>query len=242
MHAAIRELILAGSSPMISDNALRWDSERFGRPINQEDLLGTLMTFSWVVLDGLERLGTRLDAEQRDAYLEAWRAVGLGLGIKYELMPFGFEEAEILTRTIQRRQIRTDVENLAGKRLTQSLLDMMRARTPGRLLDPLGGSLMRLLLPAAVADSLGVPRNRLYDPAIRHGVKLVPLFNRALRLLFPDRRVFRKFSLSFVQTMLDAQAQGERPRFDVPTNLRNQWWLGQPPMRRGPNGRPTAFN
>jgi uncharacterized protein with NAD-binding domain and iron-sulfur cluster len=226
MHAAIRELILAGSGNGNGTPA-RWDSHEFGRPINQEDLLGTLMTFSWVVLDGLQRMGTRLTAEQRDAYLEAWRSVGLGLGIKYEHMPVGFEEATALTRTIQERQIQTHIENKVGKCLTASLIDMMRKNTPLRVLRPLGGSLMRLFLPPAVADSLGVPRNRIYDGIVRHGVRLVPLVNWTLRSVTGERHAFRRFSLTFLQAMIAAQSDGERPRFAIPQNLENEWWKGQ---------------
>jgi uncharacterized protein with NAD-binding domain and iron-sulfur cluster len=243
MHAAIRQLILAGSpSDVLSDQALQWNSEQLGVPINQEDLLGTLMSFSWVVLDGLQRLGTRLDAEQLDAYMEAWRSIGLGLGIKYAHMPVGFAEAEILTRKIQHRQIRTDAPNETGQILTRSLLDMMRAKTPGRLFDPLGASLMRLFLPPEVADSLDVPRKLLYDRAVRLGVRLLPIWNLALRSIIGERRAFRRFSLSFVQTMLDEQTRGERPRFDVPESLQDQWWRGRPAPPRASNGRSSASN
>jgi len=243
MHAAIRELILAGRSNSVhGENQPPWDAKRFGRPINQEDLLGTLMTFSWVVLDGLERLGTRLDAEQRDAYLEAWRAVGLGLGIKYEHMPVGFEEAKILTKTIQRRQIRTDVENTAGRKLTESLLKVMSEKTPGRWFDPAGASLMRLMLPADVADSLGVPHKRRYDLAVRVGVRLVSIFNLALRSIIRERRAFRSFNLRFLQAMVDAQLENGRPRFEIPTDLRDQWWRGRGALHREPNGRASAQN
>ena len=46
MHAAIRHLIL--TNPQAA-----WDRQELGTPINQEDLLGTLMTFTWLIIDGL---------------------------------------------------------------------------------------------------------------------------------------------------------------------------------------------
>ncbi len=47
MHAAVRKLAAAAPA---------WKPE-FGLPVNQEDLAGTLMSFSWIVLDGLDKLG-----------------------------------------------------------------------------------------------------------------------------------------------------------------------------------------
>lgn len=229
MHAAIRQLILTGTdTSMLSNSSSLWDTDGLGLPINQEDLLGTLMTFSWVVLDGLERLRIPMDDAQRDAYMEAWRAIAVGLGIKPEHIPASFAEAEVLTRTIQQRQIRTDQDNPAGRMLTASLLQMMRQRTPGRLFDPIGGSLMRLFLPQDVADQLGVPRNVLYDPSVRLLVGFMRFFNFTLRSIIGDPQAYRRFSLSFVQTMLDAHLPDGRPRFAIPGNLRDRWWEGYP--------------
>ena len=58
MHAAIRRLILARSEPA-------WDASSLGVPINQEDLAGTLLTFAWLPLDALARIGVRI---ARDAH------------------------------------------------------------------------------------------------------------------------------------------------------------------------------
>ena len=66
MHAAVRHL--APTSP-----AWRPDS---GLPVNQEDLAGTLMAFSWIALDGLDKLGYRLTDDERAAYLHSWLVVG----------------------------------------------------------------------------------------------------------------------------------------------------------------------
>src|SRR5688572_8391504 len=63
MHASIRHLIQ-------NDPAAPWDVQELGVPINQEDLLGTPMTFTWLILDGLARLGVRLTPQEQQAYLE----------------------------------------------------------------------------------------------------------------------------------------------------------------------------
>src|SRR5262249_45188084 len=49
MHAAIRHLVL-------KDRQRPYDPVAFGLPVNQEDMAGTLMTFSCVTLDALRKL------------------------------------------------------------------------------------------------------------------------------------------------------------------------------------------
>src|SRR5690606_21151437 len=57
MHAMVRHLIQ-------HDPEQPWDAS-LGVPINQEDLAGTLMTFSWLTLDGLAKLGVHPPLEAR---------------------------------------------------------------------------------------------------------------------------------------------------------------------------------
>ena len=50
-------------------------------PINQEDLAGTLMTFSCVVLDALKKLRVGYSAAEGEAFLHAWKVVGHFMGV-----------------------------------------------------------------------------------------------------------------------------------------------------------------
>jgi hypothetical protein len=55
-----------------------------GVPLNQEDLLGTLLTFSITVFEVLERFGIRWSRDEQDAYLHTWDVVGCYLGVGSE--------------------------------------------------------------------------------------------------------------------------------------------------------------
>lgn len=72
MHAAVRHLIKArndlGAPPVCGDQPPLWHPD-WGTPINQEDLAGTRLAFSYIVADSLPRLGVRLPAKDVDAYL-----------------------------------------------------------------------------------------------------------------------------------------------------------------------------
>ena len=98
MHAAIRHLIVGRTDQP-------WDQAENGLPINQEDLAATLMTFSYLVVDGLRKLGFSVTAGEAEDYLEAWKLVGRLMGVLPELIPANFAEAKTLTERIEQRQI-----------------------------------------------------------------------------------------------------------------------------------------
>jgi hypothetical protein len=50
-------------------------------PLNQEDLLGMLLSFSITVFEVLERFGISWTADEQDAYVYAWDVIGAYLGI-----------------------------------------------------------------------------------------------------------------------------------------------------------------
>jgi hypothetical protein len=50
-------------------------------PINQEQLAATLLTFSYVILNGLSQVGVRITPAQEAAYMHCWNIIGHHLGI-----------------------------------------------------------------------------------------------------------------------------------------------------------------
>ncbi len=135
MHAAVRHLIT-------HDAAAPWD-DALGVPINQEDMAGTLMTFSYLVLDGLRRLGVHLSDEDQDAYLHAWRVIGQVMGIQPALIPAGVAEARALTELIHRRQIAASPE---GRALTAALVEGYQGLLPAAHLRGAPASFLHFFL------------------------------------------------------------------------------------------------
>src|SRR5260370_23910357 len=97
MHAAVRRQLR-------HETTTKWDHLSFGVPINQEDLAGTLLTFSFLAIDGLRKLGANISSEAADAYFDAWCGVGKILGVLPEMIPANLEEAAELKEIISRRQ------------------------------------------------------------------------------------------------------------------------------------------
>ncbi len=155
IHAAVRHLI--GQSG-------KWDHREHGIPINQEDLLGTLIVFSYGVLWGLERLGVTMSTGEQEDYLYAWRIIGEVLGIDPAAIPETLAEAKICGEAIARRQHGYSEEGVA---LTKALLEMHKDLIPGDLMDGVIPALIRRTVGDEMADYLEIPKSS-WEIAVKH--------------------------------------------------------------------------
>jgi hypothetical protein len=223
MHAAIRHLIVHRPDQS-------WDAERLGVPINQEDMAATLMTFCYIPVDGLRRLGVKLTPEEKESYLAAWREVGRIMGVAPELLPESFSHAEQLTRAIEDDQVLhgvwpDDPAWADGKAMTGPLLGVLDSLT----LPGIPSALMRMFLPADVADGLGVPRRLFSDRLVRVMARFFGMLDRLLEPLSRRSRLLRAASMSLLQGLIGWERGGEREPFRLPTTLR---WYSDPAAPR----------
>ncbi|MGQ0717944.1 MAG: oxygenase MpaB family protein [Pseudonocardiales bacterium] len=130
-----------------------WEPE-WGLPVNQEDLVGTLLSFSVAIPRGLARLGVNLPTEDRDAFFHIWRVIGHVLGVDKQLSPVRFDEGSALFDTILARQ---QAPSKAGTALTKGVLDFIREVLPGPAFAGVGPTLIRHLAGHAAADLVNVP-------------------------------------------------------------------------------------
>jgi hypothetical protein len=211
MHAAVRHLIRQSN---------HWKPE-WGQPINQEDLAGTLITFSTVVLQSLERMGCDFTPTESLAYHHAWRVVGYVMGLEERMMPETPQESLALKLAIQRRHFRASPE---GEAMTSALIEMMRQLIPGNVFDGMPGTLIRYLLGDDVAGLLGVPPSdwsriligplRLLGWVTDEEVDMKPPMVAKLMSLL-GRRV--------LDGLVWVNRGPERLPFRIPTVLRESW-------------------
>jgi hypothetical protein len=219
MHAAVRHMLT-------HDPARPWDTA-LGVPINQEDLAGTLMTFSYMVLDGLGRLGVELSDDDREAYLHCWLVIGRIMGVREELIPADFAGARELTKTIHRRQIAPSPE---GCELTKALLEGYRGLLPS-VLSGVPASLMHFFLDADpfdarnVAEMLGVPPADWSQHAANLALKAEARCARYGLANGLAHAALRRVSGPLIEGMLLAERGGRRAPFDIPDHLRSRWAL-----------------
>ena len=203
LHAVVRQALVNG-------DGVPWP-EAHGTPINQEDLLGTLMTFTVTVLDALDRLGVPVNAEEERAYIHAWCVIGALLGIDEAHLPVDPTEARALAQVIAGRQVRP---NSAGRALTTELLCEMRLGMPTGC-QRLPGALMHHLVPD-IATRLRIPApgpvwRRLVGAAsgLARAAQGIPL---AQRLVTGPGAVVGR---SVLQMYIDRAAQPGGPAFRI---------------------------
>lgn len=143
-HAATRYFILSKGS---------WD-EQAGMPINQEDMAGTLLSFSSIVLQGLGKLEVKTSMEEKNHYVAAWAAFGKRLGIQDALRPDTYASARALEQAIEQRHFRTSAE---GSLLAGKLVDYYLSNMPIGLDKTWPLKEMRYMLGTAVANLLQLP-------------------------------------------------------------------------------------
>lgn len=153
MHASIRQMLRR--SP-------RWNTPAWGVPINQHDMSGTTLLFSFIVLDGLDKLGFPLSPGEREDFMHLWRYGGYVLGVDDELRCASEAEARDLWDLLSTTQAPPDDDSRA---LAHALLDsgVTGARTPeerarAERARVAGYALSRHLLGDQFADWLGYPK------------------------------------------------------------------------------------
>ncbi len=210
MHAAIRQL---------APTAPQWKAD-FGLPVNQEDLAGTLMSFSWIALDGLDKLGVEVTPAEGEAFLHCWLVVGHLLGIRPELLPKDVASAKGLADAIAAHQFGPCPE---GQALTKALVDMMASTLPGDIFSHATPLLIRCFLGATWSEWLGVKEpsweTALATPFRALGFEASLLLERSKALGLLAEHVGRLI----VESIVYVGRGGNRPSFSIPVDLREQW-------------------
>jgi len=226
MHAAIRHALVHITDVDQSGRLVvgPWD-DALGRPINQEDLLGCLFSFSLVGLASLERSGVRLDPADAEAYVHVWNLIGHQLGIRDDLLPLDRADAETVFRAISVRQY---APSDAGRELTATAISCMQDMLVSKRLRGLPATGIRHYLGDETADLLGVPPpdwtraifafEQGSDTLISRTVARVPGTRSVTAWM--GRRLFHSFERF--------ERGGDRPNFEVTDELRQAWGLDAP--------------
>jgi hypothetical protein len=210
MHAGVRHQVRVSG---------QWNPE-WDEPINQEDLAGVLMSFSWVMLDGMRKLGITVTDEEAEAYVHGWNVIGWVIGVREELLPRNVAAAKRLGDAIARRQFAGCKE---GREMNAALVGMLQRIVPGDMFDFMPEMLMRRLLSNEWADMLGVR----YNPRWRLAMIPLRLANRvAERRIDRDRetqQVVSIYSARLIEALVWVTRGGRRIPFTIPTELRQTW-------------------
>lgn len=149
IHASIRHFIRRGN----------WDENVLGKPINQEDMAATLMTFSYTMIEGLQQFHIPVTRKEADAYQHFWRIVGFYMGIDRDLLPDTSDEASFLLKRILARQ---SAKSNEGALMTRALISFVSKRIESGLLKSSPEILIRYLTGKEISRNIGLKHSRFW--------------------------------------------------------------------------------
>jgi hypothetical protein len=215
-----------------------------GLPLNQEDLLGTLLEFTVAVFESLGALGVPYTADDEAAWFHVWDVVGrhMGIGTDSAFKPKGSNTAianpmrpflpldrATASETLALIRRRHRLESPEGSTLVNALLAELQHPLP-RGMKAFPASLMRYLLGAKTADVLGISRGGWMQELL-FSLNSVPRIADTVarrRSGGLARTTTSELSAMATQRLLQSyldQAPRHTP-FDVSPRLRNAWGLG----------------
>jgi ER-bound oxygenase mpaB/B'/Rubber oxygenase, catalytic domain len=267
-HAAVRWLLNAPFDPSLppltpggsisAPTAWQMRMQLIGeapdsQPLNQEDLLGTLGTFTTVTFDALAKLAVPFDDDDIEAYYHLWNVVGWHLGIgneaslrkldtgagkgrwkDNEIFPLAPGDLDaVFGRLRQRLQGPSD----EGLRLTKTLLQEMSRPLPG----PLQGApafLVRYLIGDELANDLEIDKGGYWQLLIRRTGALECMAKR-LRVNALGELTVSALSNTITRYALRTfvvETSGGDPGFSLDPAVANRWGVQVGPEPTLPPG------
>lgn len=203
-----------------------WDLKACALPNNQEELAYTLLTFSYVFLRGMRRLGIAFTAAQEEDYLHAWNVAGHFLGIRRELMVDTLEQAARLFARMQARG-RDEWARRVGAAdprpaLGGALMGAMESVIPEGPFKSFPVLLTRRLVERASSRDLGLDGrvswlSRLLFAALMGAARGI---DAVARLAFPDFSLSRLITRAIGYRLTCALLMSQTRELSVPDRLR----------------------
>jgi ER-bound oxygenase mpaB/B'/Rubber oxygenase, catalytic domain/PilZ domain len=207
IHSAVRHYVVDKTD---------WRPE-WGAPLNQEDMAATIGGFSYLSLQGLEKLNIRLSEKEQLAYLHAWSVIGSMLGVDERLRLDTMDSAAEFMRAYRRRG-RAATE--AGRELTQHLVQFLRSQIGAPRLRSLPEELIVYFMGKDVAAMIGLaPKNHPWlAPLLDFSRWIDQLQHRSRRL----RRLSGRMTYALFERLLWVGSGGDAS-FHIPVALRETW-------------------
>jgi hypothetical protein len=217
IHATIRHLILRGHPAAVGKHdvlralpkdgqcnlhhelfALGWDVGADGVPCSQDELAYTLLTFGYVFLRSLRKLGLGLPKDDEEAYLHTWNVMGHVLGMETTLMAHTMDQAEELFARLQTLGRTYDYQPDPRPGLGKALMATMENVIPLQLIKPFPVLLTRYLCGKTTSKDIGIDHRVPVLPRL-----LFVTFMLLIRAIdFAMRLVIKEFSIARMITRI----------------------------------------
>jgi hypothetical protein len=226
LHGCVRALL--------TEEPRGWQTKVLGTPLNQEIMVATLMDFTVVTWEAMERIGVDLSPEDRRAHLYTWSVIGALMGLDAcQPGPLTLADADQISAALHRQLRATE----GGRLLMAALLRELERMMPLGL-RKLPRSTVRWLFAGApngvrtVPDLLGVPPSAWWSGRAFHALRAT----NGVTLRGPFRRPIDRFRQRAGRLVFTAFADGwatEAPPFRIPEALQHSWHIRTGPATLG---------
>lgn len=140
-----------------------WNTDYWGIPINQTDMIATHLQFSLLIMRGLQLLGARISNEEAEGILHLWNLASYWMGVDLQRLPK--DEAacwEWLYTYLSIQQL----DFKMGRPLAKALHDLPRQlmgedNRRGRFVEMVNASVTRTLVGDDIGDGLQLPKSKI---------------------------------------------------------------------------------
>ncbi|UII19478.1 oxygenase MpaB family protein [Fulvivirga ligni] len=228
IHASIRYFIQHERY-----NPKGWNADTLGKPINQEDLAGTLMSFGPLVLKGLQQMNIELSDAKIKGYMHAWKVIGYLMGVEDLFLTDDYAEGWNIGVAIMKHQAKASDH---GKELTKACIDFLNSIIPGNLFDEMPEYMIWYFsqdvseaIGLDIAAALGVREgDQLRDKVM---LKLCDLFFRDMGKVGDHSKIIFGISCylnrKVLQGFLHHFNDNKNVRFSIPPSLQDDWKLNE---------------
>jgi hypothetical protein len=122
-------LLHAGVRHIVRQHVPEYEA-RYGVPVNQEDMLGTIMGFSYLVIMGLQQLQAGLSPAEEEDFYYLWRIYAQMMGLRPDYIPENVADAAAFYTAYARRHYVQASANPIGVRLAAADLRMLQRMIP----------------------------------------------------------------------------------------------------------------
>lgn len=169
----------------ILNKAKNWDKTTWGKPINTWDMIATYTGFSLIFMQGLQKLGLQISAEEERGVFHLWKYIGFLLGIPEKYLPENRKHAVEILYLWSSMQAEGDQDSihLAKGLLNENLVNTIYKRTIQRqLLLQLHTAMNHFLLDENINQRLQIPKPAFFARAFP---PIIVNLNRLSNVILP---------------------------------------------------------
>ena len=173
IHTLVRKNLLKGKVNAAADAIVdvdqhrnadgSWNTDYWGIPINQTDMIATHLQFSLLIMRGLRLLGARISKEEAEGILHLWNLASYWMGVDLNRLPKNESACwEWLYTYLSIQQL----DFKMGQPLAKALHDLPRQimgeeNRRGRFVEMVNASVTRTLVGDDIGDGLDLPKSKI---------------------------------------------------------------------------------